>query len=98
MTTKKQGYRRSRRTLTVYLQYRFRLSFDRYSQLAQNQAGLCGGCSSQLNPDKAGVHVDHDHVTGRVRGLLCGNCNLALGCVKDSVEVLERLASYLERV
>jgi hypothetical protein len=40
-------------------------------------------------------HVDHDHATGQVRGMLCSNCNQALGNVRDSVQVLERLAGYL---
>jgi hypothetical protein len=40
-------------------------------------------------------HVDHDHKTGVVRGMLCFNCNQALGNVRDSVAVLEQLQSYL---
>jgi hypothetical protein len=43
-------------------------------------------------------HIDHDHQTGRVRGLLCHSCNLALGYVKDDVSLLRRMVSYLERM
>ena len=42
-------------------------------------------------------HVDHDHITGKVRGLLCGSCNRALGLIKDNLETLVRLQKYLEK-
>ncbi len=54
-------------------------------------AGACRGCGS-TGP----LVVDHSHETDRVRGLLCSPCNLALGMVKDSPDVLRQLASYLE--
>lgn len=40
--------------------------------------------------------IDHDHATGVVRGLLCRDCNLALGNIKDSIDTLKRLVGYLE--
>lgn len=43
------------------------------------------------------IHVDHDHVTGQVRGILCFNCNRALGYLDDEVELLYEMADYLER-
>jgi hypothetical protein len=54
------------------------------------QDNKCSGCDK---PDPE--HVDHDHVSGAVRGMLCFNCNQALGNVRDSVQVLERLSAYL---
>lgn len=44
------------------------------------------------------AHVDHDHLTGGVRGVLCFNCNGALGKMSDRVEVLRNAADYLEAV
>lgn len=40
--------------------------------------------------------VDHDHETGKVRGLLCKSCNLAIGKFKESVEIVRRALAYLE--
>lgn len=53
--------------------------------------GKCATCDATEN-----LKIDHCHTTGKVRGLLCSDCNLALGMVRDSVETLERLAEYLE--
>jgi hypothetical protein len=42
------------------------------------------------------ICIDHDHNTGKVRGYLCTNCNLALGLVKDSTSILEKMILYLK--
>lgn len=51
----------------------------------------CAACDSTEK-----LHVDHDHTTGKVRGLLCHGCNIALGMAKDNPRTLRNLASYLE--
>jgi hypothetical protein len=43
------------------------------------------------------MHVDHDHGTGAIRGLLCSSCNQALGQMKERPELLRAAAEYLER-
>jgi hypothetical protein len=57
-----------------------------------------GGCAICLNmvPD-TDWHVDHDHETGAVRGVLCRWCNLTLGNAKENVNRLRRAADYLDR-
>lgn len=62
-------------------------------QLAR-QSHACYGCLVPLTI--ASCHVDHDHKTTRVRGLLCGSCNRALGSVADSPATLRRLMAYLD--
>lgn len=53
--------------------------------------GRCATCGSESN-----LVIDHDHATGKVRGLLCNDCNLALGKIKDSIETLENMVAYLK--
>ncbi len=56
---------------------------------------VCDAC--QQPPRGArGLHLDHNHATGEFRGWLCHHCNVALGNVRDSVEILIKLAAYLE--
>ncbi len=68
------------------------------------QNGQCLGCfesfiwgpESKVNGARIRMHIDHCHVSGGVRGLLCVDCNVALGRVKDNEAVLRRLAEYLQ--
>jgi hypothetical protein len=60
--------------------------------MALQQGNACALCG-QGKPE----HVDHDHVSGRVRGILCFGCNRALGYVADDPIRLHRLADYLEQ-
>lgn len=71
-----------------------------YKKLVQQQDGKCAICDiepSAFNNHKRGLHVDHDHETNVVRGLLCGNCNAALGHFHDSVDNLAAAIQYLVR-
>jgi hypothetical protein len=58
------------------------------------QGSCCAICKSKYHGGR-GWHTDHDHVTKKVRGILCHPCNLALGNVKDNVEILQALIEYL---
>jgi hypothetical protein len=59
------------------------------------QGGQCAICREPPNP-KISLHVDHDHRTGRVRGLLCFTCNNGLGQLQDSPVLLRKAAAYVE--
>lgn len=61
-----------------------------YERLWEWHEGLCAICGN------AAKHIDHDHETGEVRGLLCPACNLGLGQFRDSVELLNKATSYLQ--
>lgn len=78
------------------LKHLFGLSVVAFQDLVRQQGGTCAGCLAQLPPHMRAC-VDHDHQTGRVRGLLCQGCNIALGRVHDVPETLERLAAYLRK-
>lgn len=71
---------------------RFRLS-DEFKQMDSAHAGLCAICD---RPSKKNLAVDHDHLTGQIRGLLCLSCNVRLGHL-DDVDWLEKAMSYKQR-
>lgn len=67
-----------------------------YDKLFLNQSGCCAVCKRHQEEFKRALAVDHCHITGKVRGLLCGGCNTCLGHVKDSIDLLNVLVSYLK--
>jgi len=58
----------------------------------------CGACgrTGRRGRGMNDMHIDHDHKTGEIRGVLCGGCNVALGSARDDPELLRNLAAYLE--
>ena len=67
-----------------------------YQDLLDAQGGKCAVCKTETAGGKHNVFcVDHDHVTGKVRELLCKDCNIVLGLVQDSPEHLNRLIAYV---
>jgi hypothetical protein len=74
---------------------RYGLSGEDYNKIYNNQSGRCLGCGRHRSEFKNNLCVDHDHKTGKIRGLLCDDCNLSLGRLQDSVETLRKLIEYL---
>ena len=72
-------------------------SHEEYEKLFIKQNGCCSVCGLHQDNFNKALSVDHDHKTNKVRGLLCYNCNLALGHVSDSKEILLKLIKYLEK-
>lgn len=60
----------------------------------KRQGGKCAICLKEIDMK---AYVDHDHATGRVRGLLCGLCNSAIGMLKDDPARIRRAADYVEK-
>lgn len=73
---------------------KFGISLEEYNEMYSSQGGVCAICS--LKEDKQ-LAVDHDHITGKVRGLLCFRCNSSIGKFEDSSELLRKAANYLMR-
>lgn len=77
---------------------KYGLSRDQYRQLYRAQRGLCAICAK---PERTARNrllcVDHDHVTGHIKGLLCSHCNRGLGLFGDSARDLRRAADYVDR-
>jgi hypothetical protein len=83
------------------LKFRFNLSIDEYKQMLSAQGGKCAICEATENNTTGdrkdwNFAVDHDHKTGKIRGLLCNNCNRGLGLLQDSAELLLKAKEYLE--
>ena len=73
------------------------LTPEQFDVLLDSQNGVCAICGSDKWTGPGGLpHIDHDHVTGKVRGLLCSRCNIALGLLDDDARKLRLAASYLE--
>jgi hypothetical protein len=68
------------------------LTPEQWDTLVLGQEGRCAVCSAA----HGNVHVDHDHVTGAPRGLLCGECNMGLGKFRDDPALLRAAADYLD--
>lgn len=81
-----------------YLQRTYGISLEDYNLHLAEQGGLCKICGNPPSGKGIGgrLHVDHDHVTGAYRALLCNNCNLGLGNLQDSAELLRKAADYLD--
>ncbi len=76
------------------LQQRFGITQEEYLQLLDKQGNKCGIC--RCNYDRASrFHVDHDHDTGLIRGLLCRKCNLGIGLLGDTLDTVSDAVAYL---
>ena len=81
------------------LRTKYHMTVDEWEILFNTQGRCCANpnCRAKEPKDKRGYwHTDHDHLTGKIRGILCRTCNLALGQVNDSTAVLKGLIEYIE--
>lgn len=80
------------------LRQRHGLSVEEYERIFATQGAGCAICGSKESRSCSGhFHVDHDHATGRVRGILCQPCNTALGQLCESETILFACIEYLRK-
>ena len=79
----------------LLLRYNYGIDLEDWARMFNAQNGKCAACARRLAFDRT-THVDHHHGTGKIRGLLCQGCNIAIGGAKDDPHVLRRIAIYLE--
>lgn len=83
------------------VKYKYGLEWDEYLALFEKANGKCEICEKSLSllvdKEKETAYVDHDHVTQKVRGILCRVCNVALGHFRDSKLHLEKAIKYLDK-
>lgn len=78
----------------THLKKQFNMTPQQYEDKLRLQGGCCAICRSI--PRKRSLHVDHNHKTGQIRGLLCYRCNYALGLLADDVQRVFKMAAYLK--
>lgn len=80
-----------------YSRYRrYGITKEEYDRLNAEQGGLCAICGTDTpGRNHSTLYIDHDHTTGKVRGLLCCDCNLLLGYAKDNIQIMETAIKYL---
>lgn len=92
----REAYLQAKRSDALYSKYRMR--HQDYLSMLNKQNGNCAICkidhSQQVNHKH--LSIDHDHTTGKVRGLLCNSCNRAIGYFKENVFALQGAIKYLE--
>lgn len=74
------------------------MTLNDYENMLSKQDGKCAICGSHKSGKKNSnrLSIDHCHKTGKVRGLLCQQCNLGIGCLKDDITILENALAYLQ--
>jgi hypothetical protein len=86
-------YRNSARGRRLRRARNYGITNEQFDALVIEQGGLCWICRDEMHTP----HIDHDHETGRVRGLLCYRCNNGLGLFRDNPIALARAILYLLR-
>lgn len=85
-----------RRSRKYELKRHYGLTLEDYSSMLAKQNGGCAICDRKEMPKLGNFHVDHDHQNGKFRGLLCIQCNVALGMVEDDPARIAKVLQYLE--
>lgn len=78
------------KTAVHKMKYNYGISKEEFDILVQEQGGKCKICETLGE-----LHIDHDHRSGNIRGLLCGNCNRGIGMFKDNTTLMAKAIEYL---
>lgn len=95
MTRRFLKWRKINRKKYQYLR-NYNITLEEVKALKEKQNNACAICFKPFTNSKK-THIDHDHYTMKVRGILCSNCNLGLGNFKDDIESLQEAIRYLSR-
>jgi len=88
-------YLEKRRKIVKLLKYG--ITEETLEQAKKKQRNKCGICKIDIDESSRDFHIDHDHATGKFRGLLCFRCNLGLGLFKDNSMFLRKAVKYLKK-
>jgi nitrate/TMAO reductase-like tetraheme cytochrome c subunit len=79
-----------------HLKHKYGISLFEWNKMFEMQKGVCPICHRHQDEIHHRLCVDHDHVTGKIRKLVCRDCNLILGHAFDNIDVLESAIKYLK--
>lgn len=83
------------KTRSYLLKHNYGITIEDFNLMFQNQGSVCKICKNS-NTSGKNWHVDHNHSTGKIRGVLCSSCNQALGLTKESINILKSMINYIE--
>ncbi len=90
--------RRKNRDPFAQMKKLYGLTQDQYEEMYSAQLGLCGICKrEQKSTRNSRLCIDHCHRTGKIRGLLCGDCNRGIGLLGDNANTIEMAAQYVRQ-
>jgi len=94
---RREYYQKRKETLkNSKLLRQYGISLAKYRELLDKQNGKCIICGKTAIDNKKDLAVDHDHKTGKIRGLLCNNCNVAVGFMQDNPDLALGINAYLK--
>jgi|ERR1035437_3924799 hypothetical protein len=88
-------YKKCNRKYILYFKYK--ITLVKYEIMSANQNNCCAICGKHQSELKKALGIDHDHITNKIRGLLCQKCNTGLGYMNDNSEQLRIAADYLDK-
>ncbi len=88
---------RDRARVKIWKSKGIKMTVEMYNKMFEEQNGCCSICGTYQSSDKRNLDVDHCHTTGKVRGLLCHNCNVGIGHFSDDIDLLLSAVSYLKQ-
>lgn len=98
---KKYNQQHSERVKDTHYFARYGITLDEARIILESQSGLCAICKRVLQfggkKGRDAPCINHSHLTGKVRGILCTSCNLLIGYASDSKNILESASNYLEK-
>ena len=91
----KNKYHRRDKARDTLLKRQYDITLDEYREMSKLQNHKCLICGRHKSEFKKCLCVDHNHDTGKIRGLLCSNCNMALGLLKDDINIIKNMVDYV---
>jgi hypothetical protein len=94
---RREAYRKDKtKAIESNLKRYYKLTLEEYEELFKAQNGQCKICETHQDEVDRRFDVDHNHETGRIRGLLCIKCNRGIGLLQDSIQILQTALNYLQ--